>query len=66
MKQVTLDHVISRRIGGEDVEENCVAACGACNGLKADRTPEEFIRRRLLDMQKFLESEGFKRYGRRH
>jgi len=39
--QVTIDHVLPRSRGGPTTWENCVVACGRCNGLKADRTPQE-------------------------
>jgi hypothetical protein len=38
---LTLDHVMPASRGGEDTWENLVAACGACNQFKANRTPEE-------------------------
>jgi hypothetical protein len=38
---MTLDHVMPQSRGGEDTWENLVAACASCNGLKANRTPEE-------------------------
>ncbi len=38
---LTIDHVLPRSRGGPTSWENCVIACGPCNGLKADRTPEE-------------------------
>jgi 5-methylcytosine-specific restriction endonuclease McrA len=37
---LTYDHVIPRSQGGRHRWENLVAACSACNGRKADRTPE--------------------------
>ncbi len=37
----TKDHVIPRCRGGKDTLENVVAACRACNGLKADKSPGE-------------------------
>jgi len=41
VRKLTLDHVIPRAQGGRDKWENLVAACQTCNGLKADRTPEQ-------------------------
>ncbi|HDM89668.1 MAG: HNH endonuclease [Candidatus Hydrothermae bacterium] len=38
---MTVDHVIPKRLGGEDSWENLVCACLACNNKKGDRTPEE-------------------------
>ncbi|KXO98376.1 Uncharacterized protein conserved in bacteria (plasmid) [Tsukamurella tyrosinosolvens] len=37
----TYDHVFPRSRGGAETWFNLVAACGPCNQLKADRTPEE-------------------------
>ncbi len=37
----TVDHIIPRSRSGGDSWENLVACCLRCNGLKADRTPEE-------------------------
>jgi 5-methylcytosine-specific restriction endonuclease McrA len=36
---LTLDHVVPRSQGGITSWENVVAACGACNHRKANRTP---------------------------
>ncbi|MFC2051080.1 HNH endonuclease, partial [Chloroflexota bacterium] len=38
---LTLDHVIPRRRGGEHSWENMVSACIPCNRRKAGRTPIE-------------------------
>lgn len=38
---LTIEHVVPRSRGGQTSWENCVAACGTCNGLKADQTPKE-------------------------
>ncbi|MDP4174714.1 MAG: HNH endonuclease [Bacteroidota bacterium] len=38
---LTVDHVIPKARGGEDVWENLVAACVVCNNKKGDKTPEE-------------------------
>src|SRR5690349_21762442 len=35
----TVDHVLPRSRGGRDSWKNTVAACGACNHRKGDRTP---------------------------
>ena len=37
----TIDHVLPRSRGGQDVWENLVACCVRCNNAKGDRTPEE-------------------------
>lgn len=39
--ELTLDHVIPRRRGGNHAWENLVSACRACNHRKAGRTPQE-------------------------
>ena len=39
--QLTIDHVIPKSKGGEDVWENMVAACLPCNNKKGDRTLSE-------------------------
>lgn len=33
----TVDHIIAKNNGGEDIASNLVAACRKCNGLKSDR-----------------------------
>lgn len=38
---LTVDHVLPRSRGGVTSWENVVAACGACNRRKGNRTPEE-------------------------
>ncbi len=40
-RELTLDHVIPRHLGGEHTWENVVSACKACNHRKAGRTPRE-------------------------
>ncbi|GAB7036670.1 MULTISPECIES: HNH endonuclease [Catenuloplanes] len=37
----TVDHVMPRSRGGRNSWSNTVAACGACNQRKGDRTPTE-------------------------
>lgn len=54
--KATLDHVISKKVGGLDTIENCVAACGPCNSMKGYGTVEELLvkpefRIRLLEVQ---------------
>jgi 5-methylcytosine-specific restriction endonuclease McrA len=39
--ELTLDHVVPRSQGGPTSWENVVAACRACNAVKANRTPEQ-------------------------
>jgi 5-methylcytosine-specific restriction endonuclease McrA len=38
---LTIDHIMPRSRGGRTDWENTVAACGACNRRKGNRTPEE-------------------------
>lgn len=38
---MTVDHVIPKNRGGEEVWENLVCACVRCNNKKGDRTPDE-------------------------
>lgn len=38
---LTVDHIIPKARGGEDVWENLVTACVVCNNRKGDRTPDE-------------------------
>ena len=40
-RALTVDHIVPRSRGGRDTWLNTVAACLRCNGVKADRTPEE-------------------------
>jgi 5-methylcytosine-specific restriction endonuclease McrA len=40
-RELTLDHVVPRRRGGEHSWENVVSACIPCNRRKAGRTPTE-------------------------
>ncbi len=40
-KELTLDHVVPRRRGGEHSWKNVVSACVPCNRRKAGRTPTE-------------------------
>jgi hypothetical protein len=40
-KNASLDHVIPKSRGGKTDYTNCVTCCKKCNGVKADRTPDE-------------------------
>ena len=40
-RELTLDHVIPRHLGGEHTWENVVSACKTCNHRKAGRTPQQ-------------------------
>lgn len=39
--ELTLDHVVPRRLGGGSSWENLVCACVACNSRKGGRTPKQ-------------------------
>lgn len=39
--ELTIDHVIPKRLGGKSVWENLVTACKDCNHKKGDKTLEE-------------------------
>ena len=41
VSQLSLDHVVPRRSGGENTWENMVCACRKCNVKKGGRTPRE-------------------------
>jgi len=41
LSNLTIDHVIPRRLGGETDWDNVVAACPHCNHLKGGLTPEQ-------------------------
>jgi len=38
---MTVDHVIPKRLDGQDTWENLVCACTKCNNRKGDRTPDQ-------------------------
>jgi 5-methylcytosine-specific restriction endonuclease McrA len=40
-KELNLDHVIPRHLGGETTWENIVCSCKECNTKKANRTPQQ-------------------------
>jgi hypothetical protein len=42
-RRATIDHVVARSRGGEDIFENVVASCAACNTAKSDLTREQFL-----------------------
>ena len=47
LSNLTIDHVIPRRLGGSHSWENLVAACPSCNYHKGGRTAEQAIMRLL-------------------
>jgi 5-methylcytosine-specific restriction endonuclease McrA len=40
-KDLTLDHIVPKRLGGGTSWENLVCCCHKCNSKKADKTPEQ-------------------------
>ena len=62
-RDLTLDHVMPKRRGGEHHWENVVSACIPCNRKKAGRTPDE-ARMPLLSQPKIPGNDGF--YVPRH
>ena len=40
-KKLTIDHIVPRKIGGQETWENLVCACVACNNKKGDYKPEQ-------------------------
>jgi len=40
-RDLTVDHVVPRCMGGSDTWENLVACCRRCNLIKGDRTPQQ-------------------------
>jgi len=40
-KSLTIDHVMPKSRGGQNIWTNCVTACRPCNHRKGNRTPEE-------------------------
>jgi 5-methylcytosine-specific restriction endonuclease McrA len=40
-RDLTVDHVVPRSMGGGDTWENLVACCRRCNLIKGDRTPQQ-------------------------
>ncbi|MBX7241072.1 MAG: HNH endonuclease [Bacteroidia bacterium] len=40
-KNLTIDHVVPKAMGGKDSWENLATACQTCNSKKGNRTPEE-------------------------
>lgn len=40
-ENLTIDHIMPSSRGGEDTWENLITACGKCNTLKGNKTPQE-------------------------
>lgn len=61
---LTLDHVIPRRMGGEDTWENLVTCCKKCNGKKSDKPLDKcgLILKKNPRAPKYNSSLGFSKY----
>ena len=57
-KELTLDHVVPRWLGGEHTWGNVVSACKPCNRRKGGRTPEE-AEMKLLHQPRSPRNDGF-------
>ncbi len=57
-KELTLDHVVPRRLGGGHSWENVVSACQACNRRKGGCTPEE-AGMKLIQTPRIPRDKGF-------
>lgn len=58
----TVDHLIPESRGGIRSNDNKVPACGACNQLKGDMTPEEFLKS-VQSMIRFEKNQHNKKHG---
>jgi len=67
---LTLDHVIPKRLGGKDTWENLVACCKKCNSKKSDKPLEKsgLTLRKTPRAPKYNSSLGFSKflYGTTH
>lgn len=43
IRNLTLDHIVPRALGGADTDSNLQLLCSACNSKKGTRTQEEFL-----------------------
>jgi len=57
-KELTLDHIVPRWLGGEHTWGNVVSACKLCNRRKGGRTPEE-AGMKLLHEPRSPRNDGF-------
>ena len=60
---LTIDHVIPRRLGGQHIWNNVVAACPSCNHRKGGRTPEQ-VQMRLLHIPSEPPASAYYVFGR--
>lgn len=61
----SLDHLVPKSRGGSSDKANKAVCCAKCNAEKGFRLPSEYVRYKLVNIERFLKSEGFKRYARR-
>ena len=63
-QDLTLDHVVPRRLGGEDSWENLVTCCRRCNGKKSDKPLEKcgLTLKKIPKAPKYNSSIGFSKY----
>jgi len=47
-RQATIDHIVPRSMGGEDIPNNTLAACAYCNGSKSDSDLKSFLKSTIL------------------
>jgi 5-methylcytosine-specific restriction endonuclease McrA len=40
-RDLTIDHIVPKRMGGKSTWENLVCCCKKCNGKKSDKSPEQ-------------------------
>ena len=43
LRNLTIDHIVPRSLGGVDTDANLQLLCGACNSVKGARSQEEFL-----------------------
>ena len=48
-RHLTLDHIVARDLGGQDVFENLQLLCGACNSKKGTKQMAEFVQQLETD-----------------
>lgn len=65
VKEPSIDHIIPKNAGGGYHRGNKAVCCTSCNQKKSGSLPQDFIKRKLMEIEAFLKSEGFKRYARR-
>jgi 5-methylcytosine-specific restriction endonuclease McrA len=63
-REMTIDHVIPRRLGGQAAWENLVASCKSCNSRKGDKHPWQvgLALRRKPTMPRFVPYISFTKY----